>query len=461
MVEYRPNTNQLPIHLDGHAIRLVSGGEGSGKSFLTAGEWIGYYPLMPLTYIVGPKYQSCYPEFDYISEHLVRMGRTSKKMISRPTQGAAMLITVDGNVVQTISSEDGTKAITGTGKSPDCILMVEAGKQSYDIFLACLRRVSRSRGMLFLSGTIEQSEPWYPDMVERWLVENPEGGAAFILPTWTNLALYPGGENDPEILRLKAILPPDVFNERLGGKPTPPAGLVLKEFGFPTHVSDLIKYVPGYPVEIWVDPGYSGTSMYAVEFTQVVPRAETIKLLGRNSSIRLQERATIEDVLVIDEIYRDRATTYEVIKQAKENQLWGHVRGGVGDTAIRQHAALPSHLEIWRSEAGIWLRNKKIAIDENVLRHRSFLSDPATGEPRMFFNPKVTGALREYRKWVRKPIGDTQYGDPSPYNCDALKALGYGLIDHFGYVERPKTEKAKTKQLFLANKIMNAKKTRR
>jgi hypothetical protein len=319
------------------------------------------------------------------------------------------LETIAGQVVESLSSEEGAKAITGTGESPELIAMVEAGKQSYEAFLACAARVNRVGGTLILSGTIEQSERWYPDLYEAYQAENPAGGVSFKLPTWCNTVRYPGGREDPKIKQLESLYPPDLFQERFGGEPCKPANLVLPEFTFATHVRPAPYWLgdsawKDLPVEVWVDPGYAGA--YAVLAVQI--KGDT--------------------VWVVDEVYVRQGFASDVILACKARPWWPQVKGGVIDIAARQHQGMKSHVEVWRDEAGVMLNSVRVLVDDGIQRHRTFLRNPLTGEVRLWHDVRVKNSCAEYGLYKRNP--DT--GAVIDRDNHAMKAISYGLVWHFG-----------------------------
>ncbi len=425
---YVPQPAQEPVHAARNNIVLISGGEGSGKSKVTAAEIAARYGAWKLAHIVAYKYESAHNEADYVNEFLSRFGAVTS--YSKPKAGKVQLLTREGALLESVSTEaKGAQAVTGTGKTPDVLALVEAGKQSYEVFLACLTRISRSGGLFLLSGTIDRSEPWYADLITRWQAENPEGATSIIIPTWENKLLYPGGRNDPKIKLLEANLPADLFMERLGARPCPPAALVFKEFGFITHVFKWCEFDPNEPVEVWIDPGYSG-SHYAVEFVQFRPRAITRRFLPELPD------AALLDVWVVDECYLTHAVHEEVIAACQSRPAWQNVRSGVGDVVMSTHPmAGRAPIDVWYEKTGLLLRGRYIEVEDNIDRQRVFLKDPGTGKPRLFFNPRCKGATGEYGRWKRKEIGENLFGAPEKTNCDALKAIGYGLVDNFGFVD--------------------------
>jgi hypothetical protein len=425
---YAPQPVQQRVHDSEASIIIVSGGEGSGKSKVTSAEIAARFGTWKRVLLVCYKTESARNEADYLYEFLNNFGAVLQ--YRTPKGGGLELTARDGAVVEAVSTyAEQERAVSGTGKSYDIIAMLEAGKQRYSVFLACLLRISRTAGLLILSGTIEKSEPWFPDIVTRLSGENELGAQVVIMPTWENHVLYPLGKDDPKIKQIRGELGEDLFMERCAGKPAPLHSLVFKEFSFLTHVFDWCQYDPKETVEAWIDPGYSG-SHYSVNFVQFHPRAYT-----RQFKKDLPD-APLTDVFVIGDLYLDHAVHEEVIEQCKTLPWWSHVVGGVGDVVMKTHPmADRAPVDVWSAKANIFLRGQLIGIDDGIDRHHTFLKDPMSNSPRLFFNPNCQG-VREYGRWKRKEVGENIFGDAEIQNCDCMKAISYGLIDHFGRVER-------------------------
>lgn len=433
-MNYTPQPLQLDVHRSTAPILVISGGEGGSKSYTTSAEIASRYPLWQRVLFVCYKAESAKNEGDYLFKMLSNFGGV--RSYDTPRHGSIELVAQNNGVIESISTfSEGERAVSGTGKNYDIIAMLEAGKQRYSVFLACLLRISRSGGLLILSGTIERSEPWFPDVITRLQGPNELNAEVFFLPTWENRTMYPGGRNDPKILQIEKELGPDLFLERCAGKPAPLHALVLKEFSFMTHVFDWVKYDPAQTVEAWIDYGYSG-SHYSVLFVQFHPRAYTRQFKPDLPDVPLL------DVWVIGDLYLDHATHEETIIECKKLPWWKHVTTGVGDVIGKSHPqAGQSPFDVWQTKANLVLRGQYILIPDNIDRQKTFLKDPATGRPREFFSPNCKGLI-EFSKWRRKEIGEGLYGDPESKNCDFIKANGYGLIDNFGRVENPLAPRA-------------------
>lgn len=443
---YTPNETQMPVHLSTALVLFVNGGEGSGKSYVTSAEVASRYGNWKRVLFAAYKAESASNEADYLYEFLNEIGAV--KAYSKPKTGNIEIKCRNGAIIESVTTHaEGERAISGTGKSYDIICILEAGKHKYSVFLSCLLRISRTGGLLILSGTVEQSEIWYPDLIRK-LQEDEQRrkdmqAQVVILPTWGNKKLYPLGREDPKIKMLEKELTPELFMERLAGVPSPPEGLVLKGFSYLTHVFDWVQYDPKSFVGLAIDPGYSG-SHYSVAFIQEHPRIYT-----RQFYPELPDTQTI-DVWVIASLYLNYTVHEEVIELAKEFPFWSHVNYGVGDVIMKTHPqADRAPIDVWKEKANVFLEAEPISIQDNIDRHRTFLKDPATikidpltgfkdmatGYPRIFYNPECKG-LEEYGQWKKKLIAEGLYGKPDEKYCDLMKSIGYYLINRFGRIEK-------------------------
>jgi len=433
-VGYTPTEAQLPVHQSQARLILIGGGWRGGKSRSTAMEAFGCWHAWDLLYIVGWKYENTLAEFDYLDLYFRLLEQqTGAKLIarrSRPAsgQGRCMLELAfkwKGKFylkrILTISVHNtGPRALTARGEAPDMILLTEFEALPYDVYLAARGRVAEKRGRLILSGTFPDDTGWQAQLWRRWQGANEEGGESFSLPTWSNTVVFPGGRDDPEIKALEAVYTKRDFLRKFGAQPQPPETLVFPEFDVATHVREFVEFDPSWPVEVWVDPGY-GESAYAVLAVQVMGQV----------------------VFVIDEIHEHGMTGEEIVEMAMNRPWWSNVEGGVIDFAGRQHHANTSQIEIWQAKAGIYLRSQPVPEEAGRERLRSFLrKDPLTGAPRIFFSPKCTKTIQEFAKyqWRRRPEERVAGEKPINQHNDAIKALTYGLVDRFGYVEHPPVE---------------------
>ena len=283
---------------------------------------------------------------------------------------------------------------------------------------------------MLLSGVFEGSLGWYPEKFTSWqaaAIQVEQDARSFNLPSYSNLAIFPGGRSDPEILRMERDHSPEWFAERVEGVPAPPRGRVFDEFRIETHVTDN-SIEPGLPIHLWIDPGYSRAtdSAYAVECFQVVEG----------------------QVRGVDEIFEQELTGPEICTLVMQRPWWGtHEKFGVIDVAGLQHQAMPSQVEVWLEYTGLYLASKRVEINDGTERMKTFLKpDPITGEPGIIFDKSQVGLISEYGGWPNPFTGQAQVyqwktdqsgnvigNRPWDRYNHGIKATIYGLINQFGF----------------------------
>ncbi len=420
----------------------ILGGERAGKSWLACDMAI---PCMDLEnksaryWVVGPDYNQARPEFTYIYEALRDANMVVKESVSMPVNPASpwSFHTIWGANWQTRSAADIQKLASF---SVDGVIMAEAAQHIYESFLKLMGRVSETHGFLLLSGTLERGLPWYEDLYKRWQGENILGARSWSLPAWSNTDIYPGGRDDPAIKELEDTYPEDLFAERFGAEPRKTFGLVLPEFSMSTHVKRLLPN-PKLPVELWMDPGQH---CYAVLF--------------------VQNDGPITNVL--DRVYTRGKVVHDVIPEVMANKLFKLVlpqSGGVIDNAGKQHQANKSQIELWQELAGISLRAQYVRSDTLIENLRFRLRDTPTVKPLIYFSSHMTNAKSpqglaldvlaepEMWSWPDRDISRNQARTPVDRNNDAMKALGYGVIDHYGplKIEKRVTTKARKRAYWI------------
>ncbi|HLB31256.1 MAG TPA: hypothetical protein VJN91_06990, partial [Gammaproteobacteria bacterium] len=367
--------------------------------------------------LVGQTYENARREFEYLIEQLSEVGALDPREVSQPRQGSWQMVTRTGCLIVTLSVERGAAAVIARGEQPDIICLCEAGIiTSYSVFLAAVRRVTRVKGRVILGGTMKDNFGWYASLGDELDAPgNPWRGQTQSLPAWSNTYLYPGGENDPEIVRLRAILPDDEFQRTVAAKKVPSSALIFPEFSYAQHVRPC-PFDPALPVHIWIDPGYF-PSVYAV-----IP----VQFHG-------------PEVWQIDEIYLNHHTHQQVIAEAKKRPWWGKVQRAVIDFAGRQHHAEQSAEEVWRHLAGKRCHSQQVGILDGIARHRDFLHNK-----RLIHDSRCRYTLEEYKKYKRPTDRDGNPTDdlPRDENNHSMKAIAYGLVDHFGFVDNRRAESA-------------------
>lgn len=404
------------------------GGERSGKSWTTtymAGGCIDPFKE-GLYWIVGPDYYQPRAEFQYLYDAWVKLGVVADVTMPKSHTAPWTMTSVAGCVVTTRSSNDVMKLSSFT---VDGWILAEAGQQAFETYTRGLARVSETRGFLILSGTLEKSRPWYEDLYRRWQAPNTLQARFFSLPTWSNVAVYPGGRDDPAIKELESEYPEDLFMERFGAVPQKLHGVVIPEFDYAKHVKHL-EVDPDVPVELWMDPG---KHVYCVCFVQVI---------GMFTH-------------VLDVIYERGKIIDDIAVLVQGNRLFQYVeksRAGVIDIAGKQEHSDRSQVKRWLELAGINLRYRYVFVRTGYEKVRQRLrSTNIHHRPLLYFNDHIShamsatgkdalGPLAEFSLWRFPEMSEKQNEPPNPIdrNNHMLKALGYGLVDHFGSADDKK-----------------------
>ena len=429
-----PTTEQWPILTCRKRTIQVLGGWRAGKSQVGTDYFWGRYDWFKagLYWLIGSAYSQTESEYNFLADGAQHMNMLSGRRLPKfNRQGPSRFELKDGTVIET-KSADNPRTIAGS--ACDGIIQCEAAQQEIDIFHRCRSRLVDKKGWHLLTGTLEGSLGYYPKLYELW-----RGGTAdeqsFVLPSWSNVVVFPGGRQDPEILREEQTLPADLFLEKYAGIPTPPQGLVFKEFRADIHIRKT-EYYPDLPLYMWVDPGYSDACSY--EFFQEVNG----QLQGK---FEVYDRSkTAQDVI---DILRTADPYRKIWAQATRD-------GGPGIFAVEdrygdQHHHQSSVGETWLKETGIRLESNHVrSVNDVNDRIKSFLKfNPLTNEPGIVFDPSMKGILSEFGAYPNPFDGQTKvyrwkqdregemYGDvPEDKHNHGIKAIGYGIIDRFGYV---------------------------
>ena len=417
-IGFDPTEAQKPILESKKRFILVAGGEQAGKSMIASKYLLSRFHEVEgpgLFWLVAADYERTRAEFEYLVDDFARLGFL--KEASKRVDPGRIILTDDTRIETKSAKDPRTLAM----RAPNGIIGCEASQLDLETFFRLRGRCAPKRGWLFLAGTFEGSLGWYPQMHVAWSIPT-EDEQSFSLPSYTNQYLYPGGREDPEILKLEREASDSFFMERIEGIPSPPKGLVFPEFRPDMHVSD-IEYTEDIPVQIWMDPGYAGA--YAIE---------VIQMIG-------------DKVLVVDEVYERGLITEEMIDICKSRPWWKDVKEGVIDVAGYQHQAMAAPAEIWMKETGLYLSSQKVKINDGTERLKSFLKpDPLSREPNILVSNKCAGLLSEFGaapspfdgqtrtyNWKMDREGNIVGETQEDKNNHGIKALVYGLVERYGY----------------------------
>lgn len=371
--------------------------------------------------LFGPTYAEPRQEFQFVENWLRELGKipeNDRYHVSKPQDGPWRLTTSDGVVVATWSMEDPTsiRSVDLEGAA-----VCEAGKCPYHGIERVQGRISAKRGFCVYSGTLENGQQWFQDWAIMGRRPNDKQIVSYSLPSFANLHEYPGGRDDPEIKRLEAFYPEDVFAMRVLAEPRPPRDRVLKEV-LPSHIGR-IRIPRDAAVEIWIDPGYA--SAYAILF------------------VAHWDRGGQKFFYIFDEFYEQTKTTGDMIQLVTQHRAWPKITQGIIDVAAKGHRdGGESALEIWRKKTRLnwnmkyWREEAQTERIRTSAKANQFLISPrckgliaecGLGEP----------VFPEMHPWKFLVDNDGRVKGERPIDRwnHSAKALAYGLLHHLGQVE--------------------------
>jgi len=332
-----------------------------------------------------------------------------------------------------IHTFSGNKPESIAGEAPAFIFVCEAARTTPRVLEVVMERTGPNKAIAVFSGTFERDvQTWYHQMYWE-LIEggNPEA-IAFSLPSWANRSRYPGGRNDPEILRQERLHNADFFQERFAGVPVKPRGIVIPEFSGRYHVKDAAEFDPELGTTyVFQDPGYGSTheNVHSLLFVQQDP-------------LTLQLR-------VFDEIYRLERTTEMMIDEMTMRWWWKRAREDwalAGDGwYVNNHYSVASVADVWREKTGKRIRATKVKPKEGIdLMRHYFKVDPAL-PARIIINPRCRGllselgycpspALHRMAAWAYNigPDGHATSTEPMNHHNHSCTALYTGIKTYFG-----------------------------
>ena len=439
MIGFEPTHEEQAAILRCRKLRkLVVGGGQAGKSLEAVADWsihlaedranhpwTGSETL--LYWLVAADYERCRSEWDYIIKFLDRMGFPVDA--DKRIDPGRIIVQLAGEkypriVVETKSGKDPR---TLAMFSPHGIIVCEASQIDYFTYEKCIERVTASGGWLHMSGTYEYESTggWYHSLAAAW-AHGSEDKQSFRLDATKNKYVYPGGDDDPKILALKRDSSDAFFLERIKGLPAPRAGRVLSEARADIHIRE-VHYNPDLPLYIWDDPGYGHA--HAIEIAQIAQGG----MVG-----------------VFDEIYERHLTTEALLSVVMKREWWANPNKTlvIDPNYAPQHHSTHSVAEIWMEIAHLATLDVRVGISEGIERFKTFLKvDPLSGAPGIVFDPRCKGILSELGllpspfydqprwevySWKTDREGNTVGDTPDDRFNDAVKAITYGLVQHFG-----------------------------
>ena len=447
LIGYTPTPQQQAVLLSSATQIIVLGGIQGGKSMTAAKKLVKEFvpdlrramakaveqgltaqSALPIIYwLVGNDYDATEREWFYLQNDFEALGLLRRR-VRKINPGQIEIM--GGKSGQTVLAQIRTKSAkdfrTIRKEAPLGIIGCEASQLDLTALERLLERTAPGSAWLFLSGTMEGSSGWYPTLAKAWSVAGPDK-ASFKLRSSSNYYVFPGGEDDPQLVKMRETLTQTLYQERFEGEPCMPSGVVFPEFRPDLHVSGVV-YESGVSVQIWEDPGYGSESAHSILAVQIVDG----------------------QVRVVDEIYERGKTTEELIRDMVSHRVWYKDFDTLIDDPhySTQHHANTSTREIWERMTGKKARNKRERVKPRNERIKTFLLPTAGGAPKLVINPVCKGLLSEFGmvpnpfdrqehvyKWRVDRDGNPVGEEPEDKWNHSIEALGRGLVHNFGHVE--------------------------
>ena len=387
-----PTPGQREIVNDYSLNKVIVGGVRSGKTTSGVQEgirWIiaDYYYGRAVSgseyWLVGETYDLTKMEFNGLAEALTRLDPGMVQSIRQLSTGRPGTINLysggDKPVsIHTKSARD-TRALASV--APLGLMLCEAGLANVDVWMKLHERALELQSPIFISGTLEWSDGWYPELIIR--CKNPEIQRrelikTFTLPSFSNTVVFPLGERDPKFVRFKAQFTGDRYHERILGEPRPVQGRVHPASAM-AHIRD-IEYVEGEPVYLASDPGFSSKtdSAAAILCTQLI-----------NGKLH-----------IFDEIYEQEVQWIHVVEKLMRRPWWRKVKkgemGGVIDQAGSFQTGVSSFYDQFLTLTGVVLNYQKVSLIEGIDLVNTLLhTDAISGESQIAIAPRCKGILSE------------------------------------------------------------------
>jgi len=321
-VGYEPHPKQWLYHDSAARFRLPNCGRRFGKSTM-AGRDLEPKLFEPnkMFWIVGPTYDLGEKEFRVVWNDLIvnmKLGRDKRVKRAYNKKQGNMWIEFPWQTRLEVRSADHPENIVG--EALDWVIMSEAAKHNEEAWERFIRPslADRRGGADF--PTTPEGFNW---LHRLWtLGQNPDykDYQSWRFPSWDNSAIYPDGEDDPEIQLLKLTMMPERFLQEIGADFSSFVGKIFPEWDETIHVRKHV-FRPEWPNFITFDWGYTNP-LAAIEF-QVSPD---------------------DCIYVWREHYRPYTTLPEHIRilKARENPEGYHLDMAFGDAADPEAAAVVS-----------------------------------------------------------------------------------------------------------------------
>lgn len=396
-IRYEPHSDeQWLIHNSTARFKIPCCGRRFGKS-QAAGHEFTYNLFRPNTFwwIVGPTYSLGEKEFRVIWDDFKKLKLLDKCPTKNynKNQGQMRIVTPFESVIEVVSAE---KPDSLVGEGLNGVIMSEAARHQMRTWMEIIEPSltdlkgsaifpSTPKGFNWYKGLFDMgNNPAFPDY-ESWR-----------FPTWTNTFRYPGGYDDPELVRVRQSVSKAFWDQEYAADFTSFEGQIYPEFDEKLHVRP-IQYNPNWRNYQVFDFGY-------------VDPFVCLDIMVDDA----------DNVYVWREYQVSYSSTWQhanIIKN-RENPPGFHVDGRFADpSGADQIATLELVIGYCMAERVAW--------DQGVEAIKRWLK-PLEGPPKLFIDPSCQHLIRQLPQLHKKEVkegkneraGQHDYDDHGP---DALR----------------------------------------
>ena len=419
-IGYKPHPKQWLYHDSQARFRVAVCGRRFGKSTM-AGKDVQPELFVPKKrfWIVGPTYDLGEKEFRVIWDDLIiaqQLGQDKRIKKAYNKRSGDMFIEFPWQTRIEVRSADHPENLVG--EKLDGVIMSEAAKHKVDTWERYLRpALADQRGWADFPTTPE-GQNWIYKMWQFGQRPDLPEYASWRFPSWDNLAVYPLGEDDPEIELIKSTTIPEWYMQEVAADFTSFLGKIYPEFDEQNHVRE-VKYNPNWKNYIAFDWGFVNP-LAAIEF-QVDPMD--------NIYIWREHYAPYKTLAEHLEImgHREQPGDYRVectFGDAADPEAVAYVCQNFGPCV-----AMPEAKTNWRQGIELvktFLRKRQIGEQDEYGTPRE--------EPKLFVDYSCTNTIREFNNYrsAGKGLNPINAKEAAVKVDDhALDAIRYGLMHLF------------------------------
>jgi hypothetical protein len=205
-------------------------------------------------WVVGPTYKLGEKEFRVVYNDFKKLGVLKYCKKSYNVKQGDMRIQTPWNSILEVVSAEKPDGLLGEGLSH--VIMSESAKHQRSTWEQYIEpALTDLRGTADFPST-PQGFNWFHGLWTLGQLDSHPEYRSWRFPTWTNTARYPGGLEDPEILRIKRLASDIYFNQEYGAMFTAMTGAIYPEWDETVHVQKHV-YNPGWANYLAFDYGFA------------------------------------------------------------------------------------------------------------------------------------------------------------------------------------------------------------